>query len=368
MGEFLRILLVSGIYFPDVGGPATFVPKLARHLLKNGHSVRVISLQNFKAVRPYEPWKRTFINRKLPRIIRFPLVICVIMFYGFNSNIIFANGLHEESVLAGKIIRKRVILKIVGDPIWERAKNRNLTNLDIREFNDIKVPKKLRLEKKLFSWILARAYKVISPSDELLFLMKKISPKCKTFFIPNGIKIKTIKNVERKFDVIYVGRLTKWKEVDTLITAVAKINKSLLIVGDGPEMQELKKLASIVGCKATFVGEKSSKELTNYYLSARVFCLPSSYEGMSHSLLEAMAHETPVVVSNIPANLALIQHGVNGLTFELRNYLDLSSQLLKLLNSETRSKELAIQAKKDIISKYDENLILNEYLELMESN
>ena len=361
----MKFLLVSGIYFPDVGGPATFIPKLAEFLVRNGHQVTTIALEDSKHIRSPEPWKRFFVNRKLPKILRFPLVVGMLIVKGKNCSKIFANGLHEESVIASKILRKSITIKVVGNPIWERAKNRGLTTLDINSFNDSTIPKQLFFENKLFSWTLKVADKVIVPSKELETLMKQLSKNCQTQVIPNGVKVQNLVKRQKKYDVIFFGRLTQWKELETLINAVNRCQASLVIAGDGPERFSLEKIAKALGANVTFVGEQTSENLKKLIEESRIFCLPSSYEGMSHSLLEAMASEIPVIVSDIEPNLELIKNETNGLIFRLRNSENLSEKIKLLLDKTDLQDFLKTNAKKDVFEKYEESKILSKYLNIM---
>ena len=284
---------------------------------------------------------------------------------GKNCSKIFANGLHEESVIASKILRKSITIKVVGNPIWERAKNRGLTTLDINSFNDSTIPKQLFFENKLFCWTLKVADKVIVPSKELETLMKQLSKNCQTQVIPNGVKVQNLVKRQKKYDVIFFGRLTQWKELETLINAVNKCQASLVIAGDGPERFSLEKIAKALGANVTFVGEQTSENLKKLIEESRIFCLPSSYEGMSHSLLEAMASEIPVIVSDIEPNLELIKNETNGLIFRLRNSENLSEKIKLLLDKTDLQDFLKTNAKKDVFEKYEESKILSKYLNIL---
>jgi len=108
--------------------------------------------------------------------------------------------------------------------------------------------------------------------------------------------------IEKKHDIIFVGRLVRLKRVDWLLKAVAEVNPELrvLIVGDGPEMNNLKKLSQDLGLKnIVFAGQVRNKELPRYYNSANLFILPSSSEGYPVSILEAKACGLKVIASRI---------------------------------------------------------------------
>jgi glycosyltransferase involved in cell wall biosynthesis len=92
-------------------------------------------------------------------------------------------------------------------------------------------------------------------------------------------------------------------------------NAYLVLVGDGPVRDQLAELAQSFDCRdrIIFLGHRADAvALTKQF---DVFCLASSFEGMSNSLMEAMVSNVPVVVSDIPANRVLVQHEQTGLLF-----------------------------------------------------
>ena len=128
----MNLVLVSGIYFPDIGGPATYIPRLATQLIQNGHEVCTLSLTDRKREpRPVEIWKRVFIRRNLPKPLRMFLVIRKLVKLSGSSEGMYANGLHEEVGIATLFGSRALVAKIVGDPIWERYRNSKLTQVTI---------------------------------------------------------------------------------------------------------------------------------------------------------------------------------------------------------------------------------------------
>ena len=364
----MHFTLISGIYFPDVGGPATFVPKLAGKLIDHKHEIVTISLGDRGVKRNEEVWKRIFILRSIPKIIRLPLTIIVIIMNSLKSDVIFANGLHEETAMANLILRKKLIFKIVGDPIWERAINGNQTKQGIVEFNASKLKGSIQFQRKILNWSMGQADIVITPSKQLAHFVKKWNRNANTLVITNGIEIPLVnKNNAKDFDVIFFGRLTKWKEIETLIDAIKICKRKLIVIGDGPEKTRLISYAQTKDADVTFLGEKNRNEIFNIAQKCRIFCLASSYEGLSHALLEAMALELPVIVSNIEANLDVIENNKTGLVFELNNSKDLAEKIDYLLNSQDTQDLLRKNALHEINNKYSENVILEKYRKILET-
>ena len=362
----MHFTLISGIYFPDVGGPATFIPKLAAQLIEHKHQIVTISLGDRGTKRNKEVWKRVFILRGIPKIIRLPVTIIAIVLNSLKSDAIFANGLHEETAIANLILRKKLIFKIVGDPIWERSVNKKQTKLGVGEFNSTNLKGSLLIQRRLLNWSMGQADLVITPSKQLEQFVRNWNKKAKTLVIPNGIEFPLIKKGnDKKFDVIYFGRITKWKEIDTLIDAIKICGRKLIIIGDGPERSRLTLYAKNIGVDVTFLDEKNRNEVFEIAGESRIFCLPSSYEGLSHALLEAMALQLPVIVSNIEANLDVIENGKTGLVFELNNPRDLAEKIDYLLNSKNMQDLLRENALHEITNKYSESVILERYHKIL---
>src|SRR5688572_8809030 len=121
----MRILIATGIFPPDIGGPATYVPQIAAAFAERGHQITVLTLSDhldghddtypFRVVRLprriFKPWRRLHTVVRLVRL-------------GRNADVLFVNGLAAEAVLANFLLRRPMVQKVVGDMAWERATNR----------------------------------------------------------------------------------------------------------------------------------------------------------------------------------------------------------------------------------------------------
>jgi glycosyltransferase involved in cell wall biosynthesis len=120
--------------------------------------------------------------------------------------------------------------------------------------------------------------------------------------------------------VLVVARLTAWKGVDTVMSALRALppplveRARLVVVGDGPDRARLESLGAEQPPGAVrFVGEVPRSEVGRWMRAADALALCSGYEGLSHVLLEAMAAGLPVVVSDVGGNRALVQDRHDGL-------------------------------------------------------
>lgn len=360
-----RVLLVSGIYFPDIGGPATFLPKLAEALLERNIQVSTLSLTDDRKIeRPQEEWKRTFISRKIRLPLRLIVTVLILRLKSGRYSKIFSNGLYEEVAIASLIGSKPSVAKVVGDPIWERYRNSVNPNIGLEEFNLHPIrEKKYKFQRKFLVWSLNRFEVVTAPSQQLADLIAGWGVKKKVIVIANGIKVRETTKEEKIFDVITISRLVTWKNIDVLIRVCHKLQLRLVIVGSGPDEDRLKNMAAQDGVQ--FLGELNNEEVFTILPKSRVFALLSNYEGLSHSLLEAMNLEIPVIVSSAPGNTAVIRHGENGLVVDLSDESDLLVSFNEIIKNRSYAENLAHHAKQDIRTRFNLDVQMKHFVELL---
>ncbi|MFD1562787.1 glycosyltransferase [Haloarchaeobius amylolyticus] len=134
--------------------------------------------------------------------------------------------------------------------------------------------------------------------------------------IPNGVSVDEFNPEYHNRDTLHilcVSRLIERKGVDDLIKAVDDLDVKLTIVGDGEQAEALQDLAVDLGIeeRITFTGYIPHDEINEYYETADLFVLPSKNEGMSNTVLEAMAAGLPIITTNTGGTEELI-HG-NGM-------------------------------------------------------
>jgi glycosyltransferase involved in cell wall biosynthesis len=203
----------------------------------------------------------------------------------------------------------------------------------------------------------------------------------KCHVIPNGIDISKFDraiqqlDVERKKNVLFVGRLVKPKGIDYLIRAMPAVLKEvpeakLVIVGDGEELKNLKNLVMKLelGAIVEFKGFVKFKELVKSYLMASVLVLPSftRLENFGIVLLEAMACRTPVIASDIPGVRENITNG-NGLLFPPCDVDRLADSIIRIISDEKRVKRMGESGRKLVEESYDWNSIAEQVSNLYTS-
>jgi glycosyltransferase involved in cell wall biosynthesis len=133
------------------------------------------------------------------------------------------------------------------------------------------------------------------------------------------------------FDIVSVGRLVPWKGFDDLIAIAGRRGWSLRIVGDGPLRASLEQQATAVGATVEFSGHVAQADVANAIRSGRVFALNSSYEGLPHIVLEAMAVGVPVIASAAGGTPETIEHGRTGLLVKVGDPAELEAALAQVL-------------------------------------
>lgn len=142
--------------------------------------------------------------------------------------------------------------------------------------------------------------------------------------------------LERNSYFLSVSRAIRLKGLQYLIAAFRglKTDKKLVIVGDGEYLPELKRLAA-GDERIIFTGNQIGRTLDQLYFNACLFIQSSELEGMSLSLLEAMAHKQACLVSDIEANKRTIED--TGFTFASKDVNDLQQKMQYILDHESEA-------------------------------
>jgi len=380
----MKICIVTGIFPPDIGGPATYVCNLAQSLFQQKHALCVVTLGDDIVEFPF-PVKR--VSRKHPLPVRLIFLFGVLLRYGWRSDVWYINGLEFPAVLAGKLLRKRMVMKIVSDYAWERALNQELSADSVHEFQHKKQHWKVELHKKLRAWLARQMETVITPSRHVKNLVCGWGiPDGRVQVIYNAVEsIPEIPGTKRETRerlglpefahlVITVGRLIELKGIDQLIRAIVQLrdeydkneNLQLLIVGDGPEKSNLMKLTQTlhaIEC-IRFVGHTDRQHVLTYLKASDLFVLNSSTEGFSHVLLEAMMAGMPVIATAVGGNPELVTHQENGILIAHGNFEELKEQIYRGVHDRALREKL-IKGTRKIEQNYSWERLLQQTMKVL---
>ncbi len=358
-----KILIATGIYPPDVGGPATYSQVLKNNLPQLGYQIKIVSygepLANDKAKDIYR------ISRHSNVLFRYFRYFKQVWQLAKWADIVYIQGPVSEglpSYFACRLRRKRYILKVVGDFAWEQGRQRAGVKENLDEFQNKNYSPKVELWRWIEIFVASGAKLVITPSEYL----KKIiqgwgidGDKIKVIY--NAVKeIKISKSKDElkselrlpdKF-VISVSRLVPWKGFDLLIDVMIEINKNgqdipLYIAGDGPDYDSLQKKIDDLNFadKIILLGRLEQDRLWEYIKASNVFVLNTAYEGLSHLLIEAMALEIPIVTTDVGGNGELIENNKNGILLDYNNKKQLVTAIKNIFDDSEQANKFVRNAK-----------------------
>jgi len=350
----VKFIFATGIFPPDIGGPATYTERLAIEFCQRGFGVSVITYSSAKDKKYDFPVVR--ISKKYP-ILKYFLYLFNLLKLAKKCDVVYAQNVTSAglpALLAAKLFKKRLALKIVGDAAWEQRKP---------------------YLKKIQECVAKHAHQIIVPS---LFLKKIImgwgvsENKIEIIYnAPEAVSQLTISKDEAKEKIgisgdiiLSIGRLVPWKGFADLIAILPDLLKTnpnfrLVIVGQGKE-----KLKS--GNRVKLVGPVPHSQIPLYFQAADVFVLSSGYEGLSHVILEAMQLGVPVIASREGGNPELIEDNFNGLLVEYSNQEQLKQAILRLWQNK-ELQEKFIQNSKEKIKDFTWENLVNQTLAVLTS-
>jgi len=205
-------------------------------------------------------------------------------------------------------------------------------------------------------------------------------PPNKVFPIENGIVLpypQLCKKVNKntKFLILYVGRLGLRKGLFDLLAAAKivckkKPNAYFIIAGKGELYSLLQKRIIELGLKEQVIltGFLERDKLIALYKKATLYVLPSYYEGLPTSLLEAMSFSLPVIATSIKCNINVINSGNNGILIPARSPNSLANAIIDLLNNAELRLFLGTNGRRTVMTRFNWDHIANKMINYYESN
>lgn len=329
----MKVLLVSGVYPPHIGGPSAQTHQLAQGLICRGIDVHVATFGDTPGQSLVEGVPVTFLNGSQRRNWREKLTknwqvyqeLCQII-KEFQPNIVHQQtavaNLALYTGLASRRHHVRSLIKYSSDLRWERAQQQKLDH-ELPNVSTLMQPllrlQLTSLQRFLFA-LFDRIWVTTPPFQTQLQQYFKVAVE-KILLLPNFIDLSAFELVaqdrakilssthpssNRPFEVLVISRLQPWKGVDTCIRALAELRElpiKVRIVGQGKADYETYLKTLVHTLKLTqqvdFIGQISPTMIHRQYLKADAFVLASSYEPFGIVLVEAMAAGVPIVASDV---------------------------------------------------------------------
>jgi glycosyltransferase involved in cell wall biosynthesis len=320
----VKVLVVSGIWPPDVGGPASHAPDVARFLLERGHDVEVVTT----ATAPPAPFDVPvhWISRRLPKGAIHLRTAAEIARRAADADVVYTTGMFGRSSAGATAARRPYVIKLTADPAFERARRRGIVVGDVDEFQALGGGPVVRLLRLARDAELRRAAHVFTPSAYLreLAVAWGVLPT-RVSVLPNpspSIPELAARDALRsgfRMDgatLAFAGRLTAQKALGDALDALSRTDGvTLLIAGDGDQRAPLEARVNelALGARVRFLGPLPRDRIVELFRAADAAILSSSWENFPHTVVEALAAGTPVIATAVGGVAEVVHDGENGL-------------------------------------------------------
>jgi glycosyltransferase involved in cell wall biosynthesis len=358
----MRVLVVSGIWPPDVGGPASHAPEVAAWLLARGHSVEAVVTAD--ATPPPASHPVHWVRRSLPPGLRHLAAVVAIVKSARHADVVYSTGMSGRSSLAAWLARTPIVLKVTADPAFERARRRRLVAGDVSGFQGGAGGPAAALLRRARDAAVRRASRVVCPSAFMRDLVVSwgASPDVVTVLpnpAPRPEEAEQADPVERPL-LVFAGRLTAQKNLDLVLAATPDVH--LLVVGDGPDRRRLEARA---GPNVSFAGALPRRRALGLLAAADASVLASDWENFPHGVVESLAMGTPVIATRTGGVAEIVRDGENGLLVEPGDAAGFRAAVRRYFADESLRAHLRANAAASV-ARFDRDAIFGRLESLLE--
>jgi glycosyltransferase involved in cell wall biosynthesis len=320
----VRVLIVSGIWPPDVGGPASHAPELAEFLLERGHGIEVVTTAD-AAPEPRD-YPIHWVSRRLPVGVRHAAVASVVARGARRVDVLYATSMLGRASLGAAFGRRPLFVKLVADEAYERARRLGLFDGDLDAFQRFPGDSRVRALRAARDRALRRVEALVSPSSYLASLAVSWGvPEERVHVLPNPAPplpaLPDRDGARASLDLdgptlAFAGRITQQKSLVTALAALARVDGvTLLVAGDGPDLSEVRLEATDRGLdrRVRFLGPLDRAGVLTLFRAADASLITSTWENFPHTAVEALAVGTPVVATAVGGIPEIVRDGENGL-------------------------------------------------------
>jgi len=382
----MRIAIFSDTFPPQVNGVASAAYQSAKALAERGHQVMVFTVMRSRAAVRSAPVSDKFSVVTIPSF-------AVPAYPGERCGWLMGASLNRLRKFRPDVIHTHTPF-VVG---WEAILGGKLLGIPIVGTHHTFYGHYLKHVKADYKWTRKFSWRytvgfynrcdvVLSPSQSLADAMFQAGLKRPIVTLQNFVDTdlfrpvkskKTREEIKRGFGVrgpslVYMGRVSYEKNIDDVIKAFVSAHKrdyslQLMIVGDGPEKNNLLKLVVDLGVKLSviFTGVLKGEELVRALQANDVFLTASRSENMPLSLLEAMAVGLPFVTVREKGLAEIVKDGVNGYFAETGNAEDMADKTIKLLSKPALLKRFG-DASRSLAMEYSKDTVMSELEKIYE--
>ncbi|MDO8648407.1 MAG: glycosyltransferase family 4 protein [Candidatus Peregrinibacteria bacterium] len=296
----MKILLATGIYPPDIGGPATYVRALAEQFTERGHEVTVVTYGEGQRGQPrqqgQERWNVVTVGKHGGPILRWLRYARALREHGKDADIVYA----FSSVSCGmplafaSALRAKKVLRLGGDFFWERYTDgggmQSLTEWYASGHG----------RSALYRYVLHSFDAIVFSTrfqQELYERSFKDLPRHTVIenALPAGKPV--LHQPHSPLHLLFVGRLVAFKNLLPLLRAVTDMSFVLTIVGDGPMRPQIEREVAQLGGRVTLRPPVHGEEKARLFAEHDLLVLPSITELSPNVALEARSAGLPVLIT-----------------------------------------------------------------------
>jgi glycosyltransferase involved in cell wall biosynthesis len=345
----MRVVFLTGIWPPDVGGPATHGPDFAAFLRDRDHSVHVVTMGDSEPTAHPVPVES--VSRSRPFPVRYAAVAAKGFRLARDADVVYATATYAASAVAAA--GRPLVAKLVSDPAYERAWRYGLYRGSLESFARASDPRLAAL-RRLRTASLGRARRVVVPSRYLAEIAAGWGldrTRIEVLVNPAPPPSEVAPAVLREGTFVFVGRLTTQKALPDALRAVAAVpGAKLAVVGDGPERGRLERLTHDLGLgdRVVFEGARPREEVLRILAGARAAVLSSTWENLPHAAVEALSVGTPVVATAVGGVPEIVHDGENGILVPAGDVEALAAAIRQVLDDDGVRDRLAAAAQPSV--------------------
>ncbi len=310
---------MSGIWPPDVGGPASHAPEVAAGLTAHGHTVEVVTTAS--APPPVQSYRVRYVSRSLPAGARHAAVSALVARAARRADVVYATSMLGRTTVGTTFTRTPLVMKIAGDPAYERSLRRGWYSGTLADFQHAQLGPPGAALRRWRTLAAARPSQLVCPSAFLreIVLSWGIEPE-RLSVVPNAAPLLPELPSREEARELYgadgptlafAGRLTAAKALDVAFDAVAQVDGvTLLVAGDG---EERVRLAARAPANVRLLGSLDRRAVLELFRASDAALLSSAWENFPHALVEALAVGTPVLATSVGGIPEIVVDGENGL-------------------------------------------------------
>ncbi|HET7745562.1 MAG TPA: glycosyltransferase family 4 protein [Gaiellaceae bacterium] len=321
----MRVLVVSGIWPPDPGGPASHASAFASFLHARGHSVEVVTTADTA------PEPRAYSVSCVPRAWRTRHLRSALLVRkrAREADVVYATSMIRRAAVGSRLARRPLVVKLVSDEVFERMQREGRFSGSLDDFQRVRGNARMRFLRATRDRALQGARHVLSPSEYLrrialgwgleqarISVLPNTTPAIPS--LPSREELRTELELEGD-SLAFAGRLGIQKSLGVAFEALATVpNVTLTIAGDGPEREGLERRATELGLdgRVRFLGALPRDGVLRLFRAADASLLSSSWENFPHTVVEALAVGRPVIATSVGGVPEVVHDGENGLLVE----------------------------------------------------